>query len=94
LSLLFAVQKTEPWEDDKCEADMEKYVWEGSQSQRPVEQLLQRMPDKGIAQDMPEVIEQYAAYAEPILVKHLSTSKSIGRSLVLVSCFRSCIIIL
>jgi hypothetical protein len=60
---LFAVQKTEPWEDDKCEADMEKYVWEGSQSQRPVEQLLQRMPDKEKAQDMPEVIEQYAAYA-------------------------------
>ncbi|XP_046446289.1 28S ribosomal protein S35, mitochondrial-like [Daphnia pulex] len=55
--------KTEPWEDDKCEADMEKYVWEGSQSQRPVEQLLQRMPDKEKAQDMPEVIEQYAAYA-------------------------------
>jgi hypothetical protein len=60
---LFAVQKTEPWEDDKCEADMEKFVWEGSQSQRPVEQLLQRMPDKEKAQDMPEVIELYAAYA-------------------------------
>ncbi|XP_046446241.1 28S ribosomal protein S35, mitochondrial-like [Daphnia pulex] len=55
--------KTEPWEDEKCEADMEKYVWEGSQSQPPVEQLLQRMPDKEKAQDMPDVIEQYAAYA-------------------------------
>jgi GTP cyclohydrolase FolE2 len=54
---LFAVQKTEPWEDEKYEADMEKYVWEGSHSQRTVEQLLQRMPDKEKAQDMPEVIE-------------------------------------
>ncbi|EFX66309.1 hypothetical protein DAPPUDRAFT_302746 [Daphnia pulex] len=50
--------KTEPWENEKCEADMEKYVWEGSQSQRTVEQLLQRMPDREKA--MPEVIEQYA----------------------------------
>jgi hypothetical protein len=98
------------------------------------------MPDKEKAQDMPEVIEQYAAYAgeyhitltalsfqtafplmvkinsfnfgyrfivyvrvvavrcgtllQPMLVKHLSTSSSIGRSLMLVSCYRSCIIIL
>jgi hypothetical protein len=118
---------------------MEKYVWEGSQSQRTVEQLLQRMPDKEKAQDMPEVIELYAAYAgeyhitltvlsfqtafplmvkinsihfgyrfivyvrvvavrcgtllQPMLVIDLSASNSIGR-LVLVSCYRSCIIIL
>jgi hypothetical protein len=39
---------------------MEKYVWEGSQSQRTVEQLLQRMPDREKAQTKPEVIEQYA----------------------------------
>jgi hypothetical protein len=116
-----------------------KYVWEGSQSQRTVEQLLQRMPDKEKAQDMPEVIELYAAYAgeyhitltvlsfqtafplmvkinsfhfgyrfivyvrvvavrcgtllQPMLVIDLSASNSIGR-LVLVSCYRSCIIIL
>jgi hypothetical protein len=31
---------------------------------------------------------------QPMLVKDLSTSSSIGRSLVLVSCYRSCIIIL
>jgi hypothetical protein len=39
---------------------MEKYVWEGSQSQRTVEQLLQRMPDREKAQTKQEVIEQYA----------------------------------
>lgn len=50
--------KTEPWENEKSEADMEKYVWEGSQSQRTLQQLLERMPDK--ATDLPEVIEQYS----------------------------------
>lgn len=57
---LLVIQKTEPWENEKCEADMEKYVWEGSQSQRTLEQLLKRMPDREKAQDLPEVIEQYS----------------------------------
>jgi hypothetical protein len=59
-SSFVAIQKTEPWENEKCEADMEKYVWEGSQSQRTLEQLLKRMPDREKAQDLPEVIEQYS----------------------------------
>nr|SVE91877.1 EOG090X09BG [Daphnia sinensis] len=50
--------KTEPWENEKSEADMEKYVWEGSQSQRTLQQLLERMPNK--APDLPEVIKQYS----------------------------------
>jgi hypothetical protein len=39
---------------------MEKYVWEGSQSQRTLEQLLKRMPEREKAQDLPVVIEQYS----------------------------------
>ena len=57
---LLVIQKTEPWENEKCEADMEKYVWEGSQSQRTLEQLLKRMPEREKAQDLPVVIEQYS----------------------------------
>lgn len=36
---------------------MEKYVWEGSQSQRTLQQLLERMSEKAVE---PEVIQQYA----------------------------------
>lgn len=38
---------------------MEKYVWEGSQSQRTLKQLLERMPESDKT-PKPEVIEQYA----------------------------------
>nr|SVE78974.1 EOG090X09BG [Daphnia lumholtzi] len=50
--------KTEPWENEKSETDMEKYVWEGSQSQRSLQQLLERMPNT--SPDLPEVIKHYA----------------------------------
>jgi hypothetical protein len=55
---LFAVQKTEPWENEKCEADIEKYVSEGSQSQRTVDECLTERKAKTCRS--PEVIEQYA----------------------------------
>nr|SVE77718.1 EOG090X09BG [Daphnia lumholtzi] len=50
--------KTEPWENEKSETDMEKYVWEGSQSQRSLQQLLERMPNT--SPDLPEVIKHYS----------------------------------
>lgn len=38
---------------------MEKYVWEGSQSQLSLQNLLERLPEKDKA-PQPEVLEQYA----------------------------------
>nr|CAG4637908.1 EOG090X09BG [Chydorus sphaericus] len=49
--------KTEPWENEKIEADMEKYVWEGSPSQRALQKVLDKMPDNKAE---PEDIERYA----------------------------------
>nr|CAG4641847.1 EOG090X09BG [Eurycercus lamellatus] len=49
--------KTEPWEKEKTEADMEKYVWEGSQSQRALQEIVKRIPNRQI---QPEAIQQYA----------------------------------
>nr|CAG4647206.1 EOG090X09BG [Megafenestra aurita]SVE92503.1 EOG090X09BG [Megafenestra aurita] len=52
-------RKNEPWENEKSEPDMEKYVWEGSQSQLSLQNLLERLPEKDKA-PQPEVLEQYA----------------------------------
>ncbi|EFX82761.1 hypothetical protein DAPPUDRAFT_240975 [Daphnia pulex] len=43
--------KTVPWENEKCEADMEKYVSEGSQSQRTVDESTD---DREKSRDIPE----------------------------------------
>lgn len=51
------VQKNEPWENEKCEADMEKYEWEGSASQKAIQQLMKRLPNQEINQ---QLIDQYA----------------------------------
>nr|CAG4646402.1 EOG090X09BG [Macrothrix elegans] len=48
--------KTEPWENEKSNLDMEKYVWEGSPSQRNVMELLEKRTEK-VSQ---EVVDQYA----------------------------------
>ncbi|XP_078000316.1 small ribosomal subunit protein mS35-like [Glandiceps talaboti] len=35
--------KTEPWEADKSDEDMEEYIWDGSQSQKSLLELIQNM---------------------------------------------------
>ena len=51
------VQKTELWESEKAEADMEKYEWKGSQSQLSLNELLVKMPS---ANGSSEVVGKYA----------------------------------
>nr|CAG4649490.1 EOG090X09BG [Scapholeberis mucronata]SVE93732.1 EOG090X09BG [Scapholeberis mucronata] len=52
-------RKNEPWENEKSEADMERYVWEGSPSQKAIEDLLKRMPS-GSQTPPKEQIDRYA----------------------------------
>ena len=55
------LQKREPWEDEKREPDMEKYVWEGSVSQKNLQAIAERSP--GMKLD-PEAVRQYAQAIE------------------------------
>lgn len=41
--LTFSFQKTEEWEKDKTEADMEEYIWENSSSEKNILQTLLQM---------------------------------------------------
>jgi len=50
-------RKTELWESEKAEADMEKYEWKGSQSQLSLNELLVKMPS---ANGSPEAVGKYA----------------------------------
>jgi len=50
-------QKTDPWESEKADADMEKYVWEGSHSQLSLKELLVKIPSVASS---PEAVGKYA----------------------------------
>ena len=46
------LQKVEPWEADKTEADMEKYVWEINQSKKSIVDLIQRLKESKVQQNI------------------------------------------
>ena len=55
------MQKREPWEDEKGEQDMEKYIWQGSVSQKTLQSIVERTPGMKLE---PEVVQQYAQSIE------------------------------
>lgn len=54
------MQKMETWENDKSEQDMEKYIWNGSQSQRSLKELAERSSGKVAAMETDDGVRRYA----------------------------------
>lgn len=55
--LVSEARKTEPWESERVEADMERYVWEGSRSQHSLKELSDKMSSVDAC---PETVTKYA----------------------------------